>query len=95
MTLAEGAPEIANTPRGFLRHRDGAADVAFDRPAIHPGLCRIARDARKGSVKFAPEMKKNRAIAAPACAPLGMDAFTRAQYEWGCGLPRRSHSSRR
>ena len=38
-------------------------------------------------VKFAPQMKKNRAIAAPACAPLGMDAFTRAQYEWGCGLP--------
>ena len=46
-------------------------------------------------VKFAPQMKKNRAIAAPACAPLGMDAFTRAQYEWGCGLPRRSHSPRR
>jgi len=45
-------------------------------------------------VKFAPQMKKNRAIAAPACAPLGMDAFTRAQYEWGCGLPRRSHSPR-
>jgi hypothetical protein len=34
-------------------------------------------------VKFAPQMKKNRAIAAPACAPLGMDAFTRAQYEMG------------
>ena len=59
-------------------------------PAIHRGLCQIARDARKGSVKFAPEMKKNRASAAPACAPLGMDAFTRAQYEWGCGLPQRS-----
>jgi hypothetical protein len=61
-----------------------SADVAFDRSCDSPrGLCRIARDARKGSVKVraGPEMKKNRAIAAPACAPLGMDAFTRAQYE--------------
>jgi hypothetical protein len=31
----------------------------------------------------------------PSKHPLGMDAFTRAQYEWGCVLPRRSHSPRR
>jgi hypothetical protein len=39
-------------------------------------------------------MKKNRAIAAPACDPLDMDPFTLAQYEWGCGLPRGAHIRR-
>ena len=53
-------------------------------PAIHRAASAEAPEMRgKAASKFAPEMKKNRAIAAPACAPLGMDAFTRAQYEWG------------
>jgi hypothetical protein len=50
--------------------------------AIHRAASAESPEMRgKAASKFAPEMKKNRAIAAPACAPLGMDAFTRAQYE--------------
>src|SRR5262245_42912359 len=52
--------------------------------AIHRAASAESPEMRgKAASKFAPEMKKNRAIAAPACAPRGMDAFTRAQYEWG------------
>jgi hypothetical protein len=51
-------------------------------PAIHLAASAESPEMRgKAASKFAPEMKKNRAIAAPACAPLGMDGFTRAQYE--------------
>ena len=36
MTPSWFAVKIANTPRGLLRHRDGAADVAFDRSCNSP-----------------------------------------------------------
>ena len=39
-------------------------------------------EARKG--KFEPETEPSPHRRLP---PLGMDVFTRAQYEWGCGLP--------